>query len=605
VQAVHPPLPWRSLFDGLPEERAADLAPLLLRIDLHQPMHHHWLRGLLGELAGKPQVLVLVSTWPFDALAGYLSRCLEAENGGRVGLLRYYDPRLFRCCSATCWSPSSSANLLRPAVFWSWCDHDGLPRRRLGLGEPVSASDDFLRIALSDAQLDTLLCAADATVALDDLQARQGRALRRGMLPARLRRHARRQPRRADRRRRAPGPGAPAPGPGLNPFADPVEDTDVMPHLALPRATLALMVLLSAGCATAPAPAQAGSGSIDAINHTHWAINHFSVDGRNAVDIIGPYQGGGGACCFAVPAQWKPGMTVRVDWETGEAYPDGFPGFADGQVRRVGRENQSAETPAQQSRAGAGLQRPGNLRHHRAFPALRPAQGHYLLPDLRQPQLPDQVAAEAAGARLMPEVKSLAKVAFPPQFPVQGRLPDQAHLVACNIDQQQSLENAYRNSLCLAAGRRVVPPCCKTLHISLFFDGTGNNLYNDQLIANVKHPTNIARLFRASIGAGYAGGTSLSPGADRLLDEDGVGTGEYYKYYMPGVGTPFPKWATWTTAPSAWPWPAMARSASTGAADADRRAQTRPPAEQAHARGGRGQGHGHTGGRWRHRQPSP
>ena len=88
-------------------------------------------------------------------------------------------------------------------------------------------------------------------------------------------------------------------------------------------------LLLAAGCASTPPPAQASGGTIDAVNHTHWAINHFSVNGQNAVDIIGPYQGGGGACCFAVPAQWKPGMTVRVDWETGTAYSDDFPGFED------------------------------------------------------------------------------------------------------------------------------------------------------------------------------------------------------------------------------------------------------------------------------------
>ncbi|MET6443810.1 DUF3304 domain-containing protein [Klebsiella pneumoniae] len=30
-----------------------------------------------------------------------------------------------------------------------------------------------------------------------------------------------------------------------------------------------------------------------------------------------PVSGGGGGCCFSVPARWTPGMTVRVDWETG------------------------------------------------------------------------------------------------------------------------------------------------------------------------------------------------------------------------------------------------------------------------------------------------
>ncbi|WP_081430237.1 DUF3304 domain-containing protein [Pseudomonas putida] len=62
------------------------------------------------------------------------------------------------------------------------------------------------------------------------------------------------------------------------------------------------------------------------INHTHWAINHFSVDGHSGLDVIGPWQGGGGGH-ISLPAQWVPGMTVRVGWERGIAYPDGFPGF--------------------------------------------------------------------------------------------------------------------------------------------------------------------------------------------------------------------------------------------------------------------------------------
>ncbi|WP_294739547.1 DUF3304 domain-containing protein [uncultured Pseudomonas sp.] len=73
----------------------------------------------------------------------------------------------------------------------------------------------------------------------------------------------------------------------------------------------------------------AAAGTIEGINHTHWAINHFSVDGRSGIDIIGPYQGGGGGCCYAAPSRWKPGMTVRVDWETGVAYSHDSPGLTD------------------------------------------------------------------------------------------------------------------------------------------------------------------------------------------------------------------------------------------------------------------------------------
>ena len=87
-------------------------------------------------------------------------------------------------------------------------------------------------------------------------------------------------------------------------------------------------LLLLTGCAQPAAQAGGGGGgTIKAINHTKWAINHFSVNGQSGIDILGPFQGGGGGCCFSVPARWTPGMTVRVDWESGEASTDDFPGY--------------------------------------------------------------------------------------------------------------------------------------------------------------------------------------------------------------------------------------------------------------------------------------
>jgi hypothetical protein len=139
----------------------------------------------------------------------------------------------------------------------------------------------------------------------------------------------------------------------------------------------------------------------------------------------------------------------------------------------------------------------------------------------------------------MSEVKH-APVRFPPQFPVLGRLPSREVQVQKNILRQCDLERGYQDALCLAAGYRVAPPCCKTLHISLCFDGTGNNLNHD-LYQPVPHPTNVARLFRASIGAGHVGGTAHNSKAGRLTDAEGTGMGQYFKYYMPGVGTPFPE----------------------------------------------------------------
>ncbi|MFP5426865.1 MAG: T6SS phospholipase effector Tle1-like catalytic domain-containing protein [Gammaproteobacteria bacterium] len=132
-------------------------------------------------------------------------------------------------------------------------------------------------------------------------------------------------------------------------------------------------------------------------------------------------------------------------------------------------------------------------------------------------------------------------VSYPPQFPLEGRLPQRMEQVQANVLRQCEQERGYHDVLCLASGFRQSPPCCKTLHISLFFDGTGNNLNNDLYESKVPHPTNIARLFRASIGAGHAGGTSHHGRAQGLTDAAGTGNGQYFKYYMPGVGTPFPE----------------------------------------------------------------
>jgi len=88
-------------------------------------------------------------------------------------------------------------------------------------------------------------------------------------------------------------------------------------------------VLTAAVCALlALLPAATAHARIIGINHTHWAINHFAVDGQSGLDIIGPWHGGGGGH-ISLPFEWVSGMTVRVEWETGVAYSDDFPGFAD------------------------------------------------------------------------------------------------------------------------------------------------------------------------------------------------------------------------------------------------------------------------------------
>ena len=121
----------------------------------------------------------------------------------------------------------------------------------------------------------------------------------------------------------------------------------------------------------------------------------------------------------------------------------------------------------------------------------------------------------------MPEVKesSSAKAWAPPPFPVGGRMPTDVGVVACNCG-KQTLEEDFFHRQVNSKGRSQRFDCCHSLHVSLFFDGTNNNDDND---TKKNHPSNIAKLFHASLRGTQA-------------KEKG-----YFSYYMPGVGTPFPE----------------------------------------------------------------
>ena len=120
----------------------------------------------------------------------------------------------------------------------------------------------------------------------------------------------------------------------------------------------------------------------------------------------------------------------------------------------------------------------------------------------------------------MSEVKSnsKAKVWGPPAFPVSGRLPIDIRVVTDNYDRQTAEEDRDHQKI-NSKGQRQRFECCHSLHISLFFDGTNNNDDND---TKKNHPSNIAKLFHASLRG-------------REAEEKG-----YFSYYMPGVGTAFP-----------------------------------------------------------------
>ncbi|CAM3920987.1 putative type VI secretion system protein VgrGA [Pseudomonas reidholzensis] len=103
------------------------------------------------------------------SLAEHLSGCVEAGNGGCLGLLRYYDPRLFPLLFSHVLSHEQQQNWLGPTVFWSWLDRDGIAQHLAGTAELPGQLGPFCPVELSDDQLDTLCCASDATLAIEQL----------------------------------------------------------------------------------------------------------------------------------------------------------------------------------------------------------------------------------------------------------------------------------------------------------------------------------------------------------------------------------------------------------------------------------------------------
>ncbi len=114
---------------------------------------------------------------------------------------------------------------------------------------------------------------------------------------------------------------------------------------------------------------------------------------------------------------------------------------------------------------------------------------------------------------------SKAKAWSPPAFPVAGRFPTDIRVVTTNYEKQTAEEDCFHRKTD-SMGRSQRFKCCQSLHISLFVDGTNNNDDND---TKKNHPSNIAKLFHASLRG-------------REAEKKG-----YFSYYMPGVGTPFPK----------------------------------------------------------------
>ncbi|KOY60123.1 DUF4123 domain-containing protein [Photorhabdus heterorhabditis] len=169
LESFSPEIKWCSLFQGLPEEIVVDDAPVLIRIDLTQPDQRQWMQEIIWRLREEPLLLILCSSWSFDLLAQYLIQCADAAYAGQAGILRFFDPRIFPVLFSHVLDAEQQQQLLRPVLFWSWLDRDGISNFFWGEGNAEPVSDAIEKIDLTDKQLESLLCVSDAHLLMPQL----------------------------------------------------------------------------------------------------------------------------------------------------------------------------------------------------------------------------------------------------------------------------------------------------------------------------------------------------------------------------------------------------------------------------------------------------
>lgn len=117
-------------------------------------------------------------------------------------------------------------------------------------------------------------------------------------------------------------------------------------------------------------------------------------------------------------------------------------------------------------------------------------------------------------------------VSVAPEFPKERLLPLEPSVLSKNISRQVEEERKYNEEKIKrdreGGGESSGIPCCKTLHVSIGYDGTNNNDRADGASLPPSR-SNVAKLFHASVGEGSV--------------QEGLG---FFRYYCPGVGTVFP-----------------------------------------------------------------
>lgn len=166
LREFSPRLQWHSLYQGLPEDALPEEAPLLVRMTLSDPQQMQWISELALKVQETAPLMAICSQWSFASLAEWLTDCTDATHEGRPGLFRYFDARIFPFLFSDILAQEQQAQLQRPALFWSWLDHDNNPMLLMGNGAQPGNDESCQKIAFSDDQFERLMCICDVKLLL-------------------------------------------------------------------------------------------------------------------------------------------------------------------------------------------------------------------------------------------------------------------------------------------------------------------------------------------------------------------------------------------------------------------------------------------------------
>jgi hypothetical protein len=168
LRVMKPQAPWFPLFTDTPEEHLLHVSPLLIRLDITQPEHKAWLAECLRYYSIN-RLLILISPLPFEDLSKATRAFSQAKRGGRIGLLRYYDPRVFPVLMNSIFTGEQRSLFQQMTAYWSWLDRDEQPQWLQGKGEAqLSPATVPECIEMSDQQVEWLGCITDAQILLDE-----------------------------------------------------------------------------------------------------------------------------------------------------------------------------------------------------------------------------------------------------------------------------------------------------------------------------------------------------------------------------------------------------------------------------------------------------